>query len=184
MRAPKPNRPRSFTLIETVVAMGIMAIVMMAMLASEFSGSQLRTNTRQMEFLQGEVQLYFGALRRMNSSPEVVARLTPDWIATGLKTSREETALGGDIDNGVFIVSSTAVVLTEADTAATFGGTFDLNRDGTPNDPTPDPDPGANYATVVPVRVTITWRNLLAGDGTATRTLTYETIIYPRGNLQ
>ncbi|MBL4846661.1 MAG: hypothetical protein JKY65_14155 [Planctomycetes bacterium] len=184
---PRLAALRSFTIIETVVAMGIMAVVMMAMLAAQFSGSQLRTNTRQIEYITGKVQTYFGELRQKNSSSEVVA-LVPVaplvWIPAGDQTPNASTAGGNDVvSNGVFVTGSTAVVLTEAQCAATFGGTFDLNRDGTFDDATPDPDPGANYETVIPVRFTVTWSNRLVGPGN-TRTMTFNTIIYPIGNLQ
>lgn len=172
---------RSFSIVETVVALGIMALVMMSMIAAEASGSALRQTTRQTEWINTEVQDYFEELRQQNNVASVRNLVNGgDWISLGTKSSHthESGGLVG-VSNGILVTAASQRILTEAECAAIFGGTYDLDRDGTADSAASNPD---DYQTVVPVQLTVTWTNTLSG-GAATRTLRFNTIVYPVGSM-
>lgn len=182
MRVPQV-RSRDFSIVETVVALGIMALVMMAMIAAEVSGSQLRQTTRQSEWINEAVQEHYTNLRRLDTVTAVRDEVNgnADWTPLGpAESSVVNVSDGQFVSNGIVITAAPQRIMTEAECAAAFGGTFDLDRDGTPNSPTSDPNA---YQTVVPVQLSVTWTNTLVGPG-ATRTLVFTTIIYPAGSLQ
>ena len=182
MRAPLRPHSRSFTIVETVVAMGIMALVMMAMIAAQVSGDQLRQTSRQSEWLNAAVQDHFETLRQQSDVASVRNEInaSPNWIPLGTKSSYTHESGGPvGVSNGIQVTASLQRILSEAECAAIFGGTYDLDRDGTPNSATSVPD---DYRTVIPVQLTVTWTNTLVGPG-AVRTLTFNTIVYPAGSL-
>lgn len=182
MRAPRQSHVRSFSIVETVVALGIMTLVMLSMLAAQISGDQLRQTSRQSEWLNAAVQDHFDTLRQQGDVAsvrnEVIA--SPNWIPLGVKSSHTHEAGGPvGVSNGILVTASLQRILTEAEAAAIFGGNYDFDRDGTQNSATSVP---ADYQTVIPVQLTVTWTNTLVGPG-ATRTLTFNTIVYPAGSL-
>lgn len=175
---------RSFTIVETVVAMGILALVLMAMLGAEYSGAQLRQTTRQNELITSLIQLRFAELRELEEPANVVALLDPpnSWIGGDLPSTKFNASTGVAVPSGIRVTASNWRVLSEAECAAFFGGSFDLDRDGAPNENGAGSD-FANYETVVPVELTLTWSNMLV-NGAPSRTQTFTTIIYPSGALQ
>lgn len=180
MRVATKHR-RSFSIVETVVALGILALVMLAMIAADVSGSQLRQTSRQSEWINTQVQDHFEDLRQQEDVGSVRNLVNGgDWLPLGPATTASFRGSGGNsIPNGIVITAAQQRIMTEEECANTFGGSFDLDRDGTPNSDTSVP---ANYATVIPVQLTVTWTNSLVGPG-ATRTLTFNTIVYPAGSI-
>jgi len=182
VRAPLRHQARSFTIVETVVALGIMALVMLAMIAAQVSGDQLRQTSRQTEWLNTAVQDHFEDLRQQADVASVRNQIngSPNWLTLGTKSSHTHEAGGvAGVSNGILVTAAPQRILTEAECAAIFGGTYDFDRDGTPNSATSVP---ADYQTVIPIQLTVTWTNTLVGPG-AVRTLTFNTIVYPAGSL-
>lgn len=174
---------RAFTIVETVVAIGLLSLAMLGLMAAETTSAQVRTSARQREILNRALQDYTTELREKPNVAAVRNEITtnPTWITPGQQvwhTSQENLT----INSGMVIVASNVTMLTEAQTKAALGGAgdYDFDHDGTLNSATSDP---ANYESVIPVQFTVSWTNTLSGSGQV-RTQTFTSLVYPAGASQ
>lgn len=182
MKLMSRRRRRAFTLIEVLVALSLLSLAIFGLMAAFGNSAALRSTSRQSEFIQRQARAYINGLRSQATVNLVRTAITsdPTWIDTGEQT--EGTTSGNvALQVGVDVISSNVRIMTEAECAAAYSGhSFDLDRDGTHNEAGAASDVNA-YSTVIPIEMTVTWRD--PQNPTQTRSLTLRTLIYPAGSI-
>lgn len=177
--SPRPPRAAAMTLIEVLVAAGLVALLLLSLLAATAGNSRVRIVTRQREHLNRQVHDYATELRSQRTVAEVLNLIAtaPNWVALGPQpdyTSQDAVS----VPNGMIVTASSVSAMTEAEASAAFGLSFDFDRDGTRDSATSNPN---DYRNVVPVSFSVTWVNGTDPDAVPITT-TFPTIIYPRGS--
>lgn len=143
-----------FTAIEVLMALSVLAIALMAVVATMGSSSALRLQERQVHRAFSELDERIERLRGMDPTliiPEIIA------AAPAGQPQAVFTGVGNDPDTGVEHCRNATItieLLTEAQVAILLGGVtapdFDGNGDSTVSD-------FNLYQGVAPVRLTFTW---------------------------
>lgn len=188
---------RGFTIIEVAVALGLLAVALLATLAAIGMGGQLRQTSRESELA---AELLNDRLEHYQPLGKITTAGLP-WQQTVTNALVAEATF---TDTRLPQFSGQAFVLDELDAAATFA----IDKDGTAgNDPLDLDDDGNTNESgvnrggvddlpaawnqgklgahtsdvhaylVIPIRVVITWRTLTGG----TKTLSGTTLVYPKG---
>jgi prepilin-type N-terminal cleavage/methylation domain-containing protein len=181
-RSDRRGGRRAFTLLEVLVALGVLSVGIFGLMAAFTSSAQLRSTSKQSEFIHRHAQAYLATLRQHATAQAVRDDIaaSPAWEAPGIKTEGKNSH-NVDLQVGVTVTASNVRILSEAECAAFFSGhTYDLDRDGTHDENTANSTITA-YGTVIPVELTISWVD--AVTPTATRSMTLRTIIYPAGSI-
>ena len=176
----------AFSLIEVMVAIMVLSVALFGTMSALGLGSQLRETSHETELatraIQDQIELYRGMASPLNVVDNIRSGVAP----TG----------GADFNNTVRIpqltfqnsvVAATVAVLNEAQASAAFpsdvdkdgdidaADQYDLDRDGTPGEVVSTLVEQQGYQ-IVALRLILSWRTV-NGD---TRTMTVETMIYPK----
>lgn len=165
------SRPRSFTLVEVIVAVAILLIAIMGTIGAMAVASNLRLSTKQNEFATQALQQVIEEYRAMNKTNVVTTALAdPDSLGAGvgrLVQTTDQSAqrtLGVGALKYVYILSERECRLlipsdTNYDDVIDATDTYDLDGDGIFDENDADSDRTLYTAntSVIPVLIRIQW---------------------------
>lgn len=183
-------RLRAFTILEVLMASGVLAIAILGLIAALTTTSSLRQTTDEsnlaVQLVDYQVEHFRSLdLDAVNTDLANTVTTVGDYTVTG--TQADYTVVGGRL-NGARVQSeilsesdaSYIYMLRDLDGSGTYGdGTgdaYDFDADSTPGEVDADSDRTAY--TVIPMRVWIVWQPS-SGSGTGTVTHTTVTVLYP-----